>query len=121
MTKQWIFPIVVITLIVFSVVSCSKNSSPTQMQQTAAPQLTAVPSSAAVGVGTSQTVVISGGRPPYSVASAPTAIATVLLTNPDSLIASLTITGITIATASTSVTVSDSAGVKNVSIPISVH
>jgi hypothetical protein len=115
MTKQYIIPIVVIAVLVFNVVSCSKNSSPTQVQQTTPPQLTAVPPSAAVGVGTSQNIAISGGTPPYS------AIATAQLTNPDSLVATLTITGVTVATASTSITVRDSAAVKNVTISIGVH
>jgi hypothetical protein len=120
-TKQCVIPIVVIAVLIFNVVSCSKNTSPTQVQQTTPHQLTAVPPSAAVGVGTSQNIAISGGTPPYSVASGPSAIATAQLTNPDSLVATLTITGVTVATASTSITVRDSAAVKNVAISIGVH
>jgi hypothetical protein len=122
MKKQWILPMVVIAALVIATVSCSKNSSPTQVQQqTTTSQLTAVPASASVGVGTSQIVAISGGTPPYSIASGPSAIATAVLSHPDSLVATLTITGVTVATASTAVTVRDSVAAKSVTISIGVH
>ena len=121
MIKQWILLTVVVAAVVFGIVSCSKNSSSPTQPQTSTSQLTAVPASVAVGMGTVQTVSISGGTPPYSVASAPSSIVTAVLSNSQSMVATLTITGVTVATASTSVTVRDSAAAKAVTVPISVH
>jgi hypothetical protein len=124
MIKQLILSIAVGVAFVIGSIGCSKDSgSPTQSQQTQNPStlLTAVPASASVGVGTFQIISISGGKPPYSIASPPNAIATAVLSHPDSIIASVTITGVTVATASTAVTIRDSIAAKSVTISIGVH
>lgn len=105
--------------------ACSKNDySPTSSTPPPSGQsLSASPSFASVGVGTSQTVSIGGGTPPYAISAAPTAIAAVQLLNSDSLVATLNITGVSIASVGTSVTVRDNSAspAKAVTVPISVH
>ncbi len=101
-------------------VHCNNSSSPMQPQQLG-PQLTAVPPSVTVGSGGTQLVSVSGGIPPYSIASAPSSIATAQLVNPDSVATTVKITGVTVASVSTAVTIRDSASAKTVVIPINVH
>ncbi len=101
--------------------SSCKEDEPTAQQQ--GPQLTANPASATVGVGTSQNVSIGGGTPPYDIMSPPSAIATATLLDRDSLVAILRITGVTIASTATSVTIKDNSPppVRTVNVRISVH
>lgn len=106
--------------------NCSNNSSPTQPQQQnppPAPLLTAVPPSASVTAGGEQNISISGGVPPYGILSPPNSIAAAQLVNPDSLIATLQITGVTVASVSTAVTVKDNStpSPKVVTVPIRVQ
>lgn len=103
--------------------SCSDKGSPTQPPPPPGPQLTVSSSSAIVTVGTSQNITVSGGTPPYGIQSAPAPIATAQLLNPDSLIATLKITGVTVASTSTSVTVKDNSTptAKTATIGIQVH
>ena len=76
-----------------------------------------------VGAGLSEDVAVGGGTPPYSVTTAPSAIATAQLLYPDSAVSYVHITGVTVATASTAVTIKDNsaATAKTVTIPIGVH
>jgi hypothetical protein len=81
-------------------------------------QLTAVPPSVTVGSGTTATVSISGGVRPYAISTAPSAsLATAVLND-----TTLTITGVTIASAagSTSVRVVDGSPspAKGVTVPV---
>lgn len=125
MNRKWEFFLPVVMALAIAAAGCSKSSAPTQpqQQQPPAPKLVAVPPSASVGVGTSQTIIISGGTPPYAIGSAPSAIATAQLLNPDSMIVSLQITGVTVASVSTAVTVNDHtlSQVKSVTVPIQVR
>ncbi|HTY58985.1 MAG TPA: hypothetical protein VMF59_09210 [Bacteroidota bacterium] len=104
--------------------ACSKDSTapPTQPQVGAPAGLSAVPPTVAVGIGGIQHVNVTGGTPPYSIASAPGAIATADIANADSSIAVLKITGVTVASVATSVVVRDNtpSSPKTVSIPITV-
>lgn len=103
--------------------ACSKNDSPpTQPQVNASSGLAAVPPSVSVGIGGVQHVNVSGGMPPYSIATGPGSIATADLSNADSAIAVLKIMGVTVASAPTTVTVKDNtpSAPKTVSIPITV-
>jgi hypothetical protein len=81
-----------------------------------------VPPSVAVGIGGVQHVNVSGGMPPYSIATGPAAIATVELSNADSMSAVLKIMGVTAASVPTSVTVKDNtpSRPKTVSVPVTV-
>ena len=104
--------------------ACSKSdSSPTSSSPPNNQSLTAIPSFASVGVGTSQSVSIGGGTPPYAISTAPTGIATAQLLNSDSLVATLSITGVSVASVGTAVTVRDNSAspAKTVTVPISVH
>jgi len=104
--------------------NCSKSSSPTQPPPTSqTPQLTATPPSAIVGAGATTSVVVSGGNPPYAISSPPSSIATAFLLNPDSLIATIQITGVTVASVSTAVMVRDNtaSAPKTVTVPITVQ
>ncbi len=100
---------------------CSKSSSP--MQPVVGPQLNAVPTAVTVGIGTSQTVAISGGTPPYGISSSPSSIATAQLSNADSATALVQITGVTVASVSTAVTIRDNSAseTKTVAVPIRVQ
>jgi hypothetical protein len=103
---------------------CSKDSStgPTQPQVTVTPRLSAVPPTVSVGIGGVQHVSVSGGTPPYSIASGPSLIASAALSNADSSIAVLQIMGVTTASVPTAVTVKDNSPStpKTVSISITV-
>ena len=87
------------------------------------PSLTAVPSFANVAIGMSENLSISGGTPPYAIAAGPAGIATAQLLNSDSLVATLRITGVSIASGGTSVTVRDNStsSLKTVTVPIAVR
>lgn len=103
--------------------ACSKTDSPpTQPQISTTAGLAAVPPSVAVGIGGVQNVNVSGGMPPYSIATGPSSIATAAISNADSTIAVLKIMGVTVASAPTTVTVRDNtpSAPKTVSISISV-
>jgi len=106
------------------VCACSKQGSgpPTQPQTDNQGVLYAVPPWVSVGIGGVQHVNVSGGVPPYSIASGPGAIATVSIADADSSIAVLKIMGVTAASAPTSVTVRDNtpSSPKTVSVPVSV-
>jgi hypothetical protein len=110
-----------IGMLVLVEIHCSKDSSPTQAH--VGPQLNAVPSAVTVGVGVSQTVAVSGGTPPYGIEAAPSTIATAVLLNPDSATSSVQITGVTVASVSTAVTIKDNSTseTKTVTIPIRVQ
>lgn len=114
-------PTVMLAALLIGGTGCKKDSSSPTQPPTTTPQLTAVPPSASVGVGASQIVTISGGRPPYTISGPPTSSATASLAHPESVVTTLTITGVTVASTSTSVTVDDSASSKKVTIPITVH
>jgi hypothetical protein len=124
MNRRWIVLVFVIGMTAMVYSACSKNSSPTQpQQQPTVTKLVAAPPSVTVGAGISMDVAVSGGTPPYSVTTAPSAIATAQLLNPDSAISIIHITGVSVATASTAVTIKDNsaASAKTVTIPIGVH
>ncbi len=124
MKKRWIVPIATLSLLAFVIVDCSKSSSPTQPTQQQMPpasQLSAVPPSVSVGPGGNLSVTIRGGKPPYNIETGPNGIASVSLAHADSTVATLLVSGISVATASTSVTIGDSGDVKSTTIPISVH
>lgn len=103
--------------------NCSNSNSPTQPPPPPTPELTVSPASAVVTVGGVQNVSVSGGTPPYAIQSQPSAIATAQLLNPDSLVATLKITGVSVASTSTSVTVRDNSPppAKLATVPIVVH
>ena len=111
----------VVTVLGLVVVTCKKDDGSTSPPQV--PQLTASPPSVSVTVGTSQDVSIGGGTPPYVIATPPSAIAAAVLFNPDSLVATLRITGVSVASVATSVTMRDNtpAAPKTVGVPVSVH
>ena len=119
------FSVVFIAAFALVALHCSKNSSsPTQPpSSTPPPSLNAAPSSVALGAGGSQDVTVSGGKPPYAIASPPNANATAQLQNADSASAIVHITGVSIASVSTSVVIRDNtaSSPKSVSIPITVH
>lgn len=126
MSMRGFFSIVVITALAAVAFNCSKSSSsPTQPTTSAPPppSLTAAPPSVSVGAGTSQDVTVSGGMPPYTIATPPGANATAQLQNADSASAIVHITGVSIASVSTSVVIRDNtaSSPKSVSIPITVH
>jgi len=104
---------------------CSKSSgSPTQPATPATPStLNAAPPSVTLSANTSQNVTISGGAPPYSISSAPSAIATAQISNADSAMAIIHIVGVTVASVSTSVVIKDNTtpAPKSVTIPITVQ
>ena len=104
--------------------ACSKDSTapPTQPQVGAPAGLYAVPPTVAVGIGGVQHVNVTGGTPPYSIASGPGAIAAADLANADSSVAVLKITGVTVASVATSVVVKDNtpSSPKTVSISVMV-
>ena len=120
MRKGWSVEVPAVLALLFLALNCMKSSSP--MQPALGPQLDAIPASVIVHVGTSQTVTISGGTPPYGIETPPGPIATALLTNADSASASIQITGVTVASVSTAVVIKDSSAVtKTVDIPIRVQ
>ncbi len=121
MTRRWGLLILLVVGTTIVAIECNKNNSPTQPQQTPGPQLNAVPSSALVGAGGSENIAVSGGIPPYSIASPPGSIATAQLLNPDSIVTTLKITGVSVASVSTAVVIRDSAAAKTVRIPITVR
>lgn len=121
MRNRWVVPVLFAGALAGFAVHCSKSSSPTQ--PSVGPQLTAVPASVTLTVGTSQTVAISGGTPPYSVSSYPSSIATAQLLSADSTVATIQITGVSVASVSTAVTIQDHSPtpVKSVNVPIRVQ
>jgi hypothetical protein len=122
MPTRWTILAVLIMIFFVVAIDCSKDNSPTQPPQAPAAQLIAAPPSVTVSVGGSQSVTISGGTPPYAISSPPGAIATAQLVNPDSTMATLQITGVSVASVSTAVTVRDnSSSAKVVGIPIRVQ
>ncbi len=124
MAASRIFSLVLVAGITIVALHCSKSSSPTQPPNTpAVPSLNATPSSATVSVGTSQNVSVSGGAPPYAISASPSAIATAQILNADSAIAIIQITGVTVASVSTSVVIRDNTTTtpKSVTIPITVQ
>ena len=113
-----------VVLVLSIVISgCKKDDPPTTVQQTTSPLTANPPSVTVTAGGSSQDVSISAGTPPYDISRSPSAIATAQLLNRDSLIATLRITGVSIASAATSVTVKDNSASqsKTVTVPISVH
>jgi hypothetical protein len=124
MKAQRVGILVVIVGLILVALDCGKNDAPTAPTQTApASQLAAVPASVIVAAGAVQTVKVSGGTPPYAIAASPSSIANVALDNADSLSTILRITGITVASAPTSVIVKDNSPStpKTVTVPISVR
>jgi hypothetical protein len=108
------------------VAGCGKNNAATEPQApagTSTPGLTAQPSSVTIGVGTSTSVSISGGKPPYSIAVSPDARATAQLVNADSAVATLQISGVSVASPSTAVTIQDNSAAPplTVAVPIKVQ
>jgi hypothetical protein len=122
MSMRGIAGALLIASTIFVVSSCKKDEAPTQTQQVA-PQLSAVPPSVTVGAGLSQNVLVSGGTPPYAIAAAPSAIATARLLNPDSLVATIQITGVTVASVATAVAIRDNSAPtqKTVTVPVRVQ
>ncbi len=120
-----IFLVVFIAAFALVALHCSKSSSsPTQPPySTPPPSLNAAPPSVTVGAGTSQDVTVSGGMPPYTISTPPSSNATAQLQNADSASAIVHITGVTVASVSTSVVIRDNtvSSPKSVSIPITVH
>jgi hypothetical protein len=116
--------LVVSVIVVMGFSACSKDSAapPTQPQVGTPPSLAAVPPAVSVGIGGIQHVNVSGGTPPYSIAAGPGAIATAALSNADSMVAVIKITGISVASVPTSVVVRDNtpSAPKTVSIPVTV-
>lgn len=107
-----------LALLVMSVITlqlgCKKDDTPSGGGGGTGGGLTANPTSISVQVGQQATATISGGRPPYSIQTAPTAsVATAAISG-----ATLTVSGI--GAGSASVTVRDSSGAATVSLPISV-
>ncbi len=117
--------IIIAAAFVFVALDCSKSSnSPTQPSTSnPPPSLNAAPPSVTVAVGAHQSVTVSGGTPPYAIVTAPNSTATALLVNADSATAILQITGVTVASVSTSVVVKDNtmSTAKSVTVPINVQ
>ena len=106
--------------------ACSKDSTPPPTQPyvyAPAAALTAVPLSVSLGIGGVQHVSVSGGKPPYSIATGPNATAAAVLSNADSVTADLKITGMSVDYYSTAVTVKDNTPMtpKTVSVTIKVN
>ncbi len=113
-----------VTALVIVGLNCGHSDSPTAPSSSpSTPHLTAVPTAVSVAAGGTQNVVVSGGTPPYAIAAPPGSIASAQLINLDSVSSTLSITGITVASASTAVTVKDNtpATPKTVTIPITVR
>ena len=126
MKGTWVGVVGLAVVLIIVALDCGRNDAPTAPPTPASSsggQLTANPSSVAVAVGATQTVIVSGGIPPYAIATAPSAIASAQLVNLDSVSAMLRVTGITIASAPTSVIVKDNtvSAPRMVTVPITVH
>jgi hypothetical protein len=82
-----------------------------------------LPAALLVGIGGVQHVSVSGGKPPYSIATGPNATAAAVLSNADSVTADLKITGMSVDYYSTAVTVKDNTPMtpKTVSVTIKVN
>jgi len=99
---------VLMFLLTLALQSCSKDEAPSSSQQQGG-GLSASPSSVTVSTNQTRTTAISGGVAPYVIASAPSAsLATAQLMNANLDTAILSITGVSMATGSTSVRVRDS-------------
>jgi hypothetical protein len=103
--------------------ACSKNSAPPPTQPIVVDTtiLYAVPPWVAVSNGGIQHVSVSGGNPPYSIASGPASIATVEIANADSAIAVLKITGAAVSAETTAVTVRDNTRSSPKTVSISIY
>ncbi len=124
MRGKWLGMVMVVTAVVIVGLNCGHSDSPTAPSPTpSTPQLTAVPTAVSVAAGGTQNVVVSGGTPPYAIAASPGGIASAQLINLDSVSTTLRITGITVASASTAVTVRDNTPTapKTVTVPITVR
>lgn len=89
--------------------SCSKDETPSSSQQQQAGSLRAEPSSVTVSTNQTRTVAVSAGVPPYLIASAPSPnLATAQFVNASLDTSVLSITGVSVATGSTSVRIKDS-------------
>ena len=119
--KRLVLLMSVVVALGLTIVTCKKDDGSTTPPL--GPQLTATPPSASVTVGAIQDVSIGGGTPPYVIVSPPSAIANAALLNPDSLVATLRITGVSVASVATSVAMRDNtpATPKTVIVPVSVH
>jgi hypothetical protein len=82
-----------------------------------------MPLSISLGVGGVQHVSVSGGTPPYSISAAPNATASAVLSNADSTVADLKITGMSVDYYSTAVTVKDNtaSSPRTVSVAVTVN
>ena len=124
MRAKWAGMGIVVTALIIVGLNCGHNDSPTSPSPSpSSSQLTAVPTAVTVAAGGTQSVVVTGGTPPYAIAASPASIASAQLINLDSVSTTLRITGITVASASTVVTVKDNtrANPKSVTIPITVR
>jgi hypothetical protein len=74
-----------------------------------------------VGNGGIQHVNVSGGNPPYSIASGPASIAAVEIADADSAVAVLKITGATASAETTAVTVRDNTRSSPKTVSISIY
>jgi len=101
---------------------CAKDAPPAPAPTAPSTVLAAVPPWVAVGVGGIQHVDVSGGVPPYVIASGPDSIARVDISSADSSTAVLKITGIITSSSGTQVTVRDHTpgDPKSVVIPVTV-
>jgi len=101
---------------------CSRDASPPPAPAAPVDVLAAVPPWVAVGVGGIQHVNVSGGVPPYFVATEPDSIARVDIASADSTTAILKITGLITSSGGTQVVVKDHTpdAAKSVSIPVTV-
>jgi hypothetical protein len=82
-----------------------------------------MPLSVSLGIGAVQHVNVSGGKPPYSISAGPNATAAAVLSNADSSIADLKITGMSVDYYSTAVTVKDNTPTtpRTVSVTVTVN
>jgi hypothetical protein len=118
---QWAVAAVVMLGVIAS--GCGKDYASTAPQTspgTSTPGLTAQPPSVTLAVGGSTTVSISGGKPPYAIAVSPDARATAQLVNADSAVATLEISGVSVASPATAVTVRDNSPAPPLTVAVAI-
>jgi hypothetical protein len=109
----WSIPWIVAAAAFLNAGGCSDKGDNPPEAPPAGVTLTAVPPAVSVGQGQAANVVISGGTPPYAIRLSPdTSLVSAALLNPTSNPVTLVITGVTVATGSTSIRVGDSSPVE---------